>query len=99
MGEKQERFTSDAPQDELILGKTQNLYSTTHQPGDVRNHNDELDKGAEETQRGTGAGFDAERGSMLGSGSNAGAGGTAGEDYDSDTAGGGTKPPVSAPDR
>ena len=28
-----------------------------------------------------------------------GAGGTPGEDYDSDTAGGGTKPPVSAPSR
>ena len=31
-------------------------------------------------------------GSVFGSGSNAGAGGTPGEDYDSDTAGGGTKP-------
>lgn len=97
MGEKQERFPSKAPQEELIPGKTQNLSSATHQPGDARDLNDQLDKGAEETQRGERAGFDPETGSVFGSGSNAGAGGTPGEDYDSDTAGGGTKPPVSAP--
>ena len=34
MGEKQERFPSKAPQEELIPGKTQNLSSATHRPGD-----------------------------------------------------------------
>ena len=97
MGEKQERFPSKAPQEELIPGKTQNLSSATHQPGDAHDLNDQLDKGAEETQRGERAGFDPKTGSVFGSGANAGAGGTPGEDHDSDTAGGGTKPPVSAP--
>lgn len=97
MAEKQERFPSKAPQEELIPGKTQNLSSATHQPGDAHDLNDRLDKN--DVQRGERAGFDANSGSVFGSGSNAGAGGTPGEDYDSDTAGGGTKPPVSAPSR
>ena len=99
MGEKQERFTSDAPQEELIPGKTENLSSATHQPGDAHTLNDQLDKGVEQDQRGERAGFDPKSGSVFGSGANAGGGGTPGEDYDTDTAGGGTKPPVSAPDR
>ena len=97
MAEKQERFPSKAPQEELIPGKTQNLSSATHQPGDAHDLNDRLDKS--DDQRGERAGFDPNSGSVFGSGSNAGAGGTPGEDYDSDTAGGGTKPPVSAPSR
>lgn len=98
MGEKQERFPSKAPQEELIPGKTQNLSSATRQPGDARDLSDRLDKDSDD-QRGQRAGFDPKTGSVFGSGSNAGAGGTPGEDYDSDTAGGGTKPPVSAPPR
>ena len=99
MGEKQERFPSKAPQEELIPGKTQNLSSAMHHADKDKGLHDQLDKGTDENQRGERAGFDPETGSVFGSGSNAGAGGTPGEDYDSDTAGGGTKPPVSAPSR
>ena len=45
MGEKQERFPSKAPQEELIPGKTRNLSSATHQPGDAHDLSDRLDKG------------------------------------------------------
>ena len=96
MGEKQERFPSKAPQEELIPGKTQNLSSAMHHADNEKGVDDQLDSG-EVDQRGQRAGFDPKTGSVFGSGSNAGAGGTPGEDYDSDTAGGGTKPPVSAP--
>ncbi|WP_166038920.1 hypothetical protein [Sphingosinicella sp. YJ22] len=44
MAEKQERFPSKAPQEELIPGKTQNLSSATRQPGDAHNPTDQLDK-------------------------------------------------------
>ncbi|MDB5667329.1 MAG: hypothetical protein JWL74_279 [Alphaproteobacteria bacterium] len=98
MGEKQERFPSKAPQEELIPGKTQNLSSALHHADKDRGVDDRLGKDMD-VQRGQRAGFDHETGSVFGSGSNAGAGGTPGEDYDSDTAGGGTKPPVSAPHR
>jgi hypothetical protein len=97
MAEKEERFPSKAPQERLIPGKTENLSSSLHQPGDARNLNDQLDKDGE--QRGQRAGFDPESGSVIGSGSNAGGGGTPGEDYDQDSAGGGSKPPVTAPAR
>lgn len=98
MSEKQERFPSKAPQEELIPGKTQNLSSAMHHADNEKGIDDRLDKDAE-NQRGERAGFDPKTGSVFGSGSNAGGGGTPGEDYDSDTAGGGTKPPVSAPQR
>lgn len=97
MGEKQERFPSTAPQEDLIPGKTQNLSSAMHHADKDKGIDDRLDKGADDDQRGERSGFDPKTGSVFGSGSNAGAGGTPGEDYDSDTAGGGTKPPVSAP--
>ena len=96
MGEKQERFPSKAAQEELIPGKTQNLSSAMHHADNEKGVADQLDKG-EADQRGERAGFDPKSGSVFGSGSNAGGGGTPGEDYDSDTAGGGGKPPVSAP--
>ncbi len=98
MGEKQERFPSKAPQEDLIPGKTQNLSSAMHHADQEKGIDDRLGEDAA-NQRGERAGFDPKSGSVFGSGSNAGAGGTPGEDYDSDTAGGGTKPPVSAPQR
>ena len=70
-----------------------------HQADPSKGLHDTLDKAESENQRGERAGFDPDTGSVFGSGANAGAGGTPGEDYDSDTAGGGTKPPVSAPQR
>lgn len=97
MAEKEERFPSKAPQEQLIPGKTENLSSSLHQSGDAVNLNAQLDRGGE--QRGQRAGFDPRTGEVGGSGSNAGAGGTPGEDHDQDSAGGGTKPPLTAPSR
>ena len=89
MGQKEEIYQSKGPLEELIPGKTENLSSTLHQQGDAA-----LGK-----ERGQPAGFDPKTGAVHGSGSNAGAGGAPGEDYDQDNAGGGTKAPTSAPQR
>ena len=97
MADKEEIFPSKAPREELIPGKTENLSSSFHQPGDAASLNDQLDRGGD--QRGQRAGFDPRTGEVTGSGSNAGGGGTPGEDYDQDSAGGGDKPPVGAPSR
>jgi hypothetical protein len=97
MSHKEEIYTSDAPAEELIPGKTQNLSSTLHQQGDAAMPSAHGDAGVD--QRGARAGFDPKTGEVSGSGSNAGAGGAPGEDYDQDNAGGGTKAPPQAPAR
>jgi hypothetical protein len=83
--------------EELVPGKTENLSSTLHQQGDAANPNAQIDEGAD--QRGARAGFDRRTGEVHGSGSNAGGGGAAGEDYDQDTAGGSTKAAPQVPPR
>jgi hypothetical protein len=83
--------------EELIPGKTQNLSSALHQQGDAALPNAQIDEGLD--QRGDRASFDPRTGEVRGSGSNAGGGGTAGEDYDQDTAGGSTKAAPQAPKR
>jgi hypothetical protein len=83
--------------EELIPGKTENLSSTLHQQGDAAFPSAGI--GQEQDERGQRAGFDRQSGEVHGSGSNAGGGGTGGEDYDQDSAGGSTKadPQVPAP--
>ncbi len=83
--------------EELVPGKTENLSSTLHQQGDAANPGAQMDEGVD--QRGARAGFDRRTGEVHGSGSNAGGGGAAGEDYDQDTAGGSTKAAPQAPPR
>jgi len=83
--------------EELIPGKTQNLSSSFHQKGDAALPSAQIDEGVD--QRGDRAGFDPHTGEVHGSGSNAGGGGAAGEDYDQDTAGGSTKAAPQAPKR
>ena len=83
--------------EELIPGKTENLSSSLHQLGDAAMPNGKMDK--EGGQRGREAQFDPKTGEVHGSGANAGGGGTAGEDYDQDSAGGATKAPTEAPRR
>lgn len=97
MSRKEEIYTSDAPAEELIPGKTQNLSSTLHQQGDAAMPSSR--GGAGNDQRGAPPEFDPSTGDVSGSGSNAGAGGAPGEDYDQDNAGGGTKAPPQAPAR
>jgi hypothetical protein len=75
--------------EELVPGKTENLSSSLHALGDAALPNGQMDK--EAGQRGREGGFDPKTGEVFGSGSNAGGGGTAGEDYDQDSAGGSTK--------
>ncbi len=83
--------------EELVPGKTENLSSTLHQQGDAAFPNAQMDEAVD--QRGARAGFDPRTGEVHGSGSNAGGGGTAGEDYDQDTAAGSTKAPSQVPKR
>ena len=83
--------------EELIPGKTENLSSTLHQQGDAAFPNSGI--GQEQDERGDRARFDRKTGEVHGSGSNAGGGGTAGEDYDQDSAGGSTKADPQAPPR
>jgi len=94
--------------EELVPGKTENLSSSLHSEGDaarpssfIGKQND--DQGGDEQrdgdQRGEPARFDRRTGEVSGSGSNAGAGGTPGEDYDQDAAGGGTKADPQVPPR
>lgn len=97
MARKEEVYTSEGPAEELIPGKTENLSSTLHQQGDAALPHGQGDRDVD--QRGTRAGFDPKTGEVSGSGSNAGAGGAPGEDYDQDNAGGGTKAPSQAPAR
>ena len=78
--------------EELVPGKTENLSSALHALGDAALPNGQMDK--EAPQRGRDAGFDRKTGEVFGSGSNAGGGGTAGEDYDQDTAAGEAKAPA-----
>ena len=75
--------------EELVPGKTENLSSSLHQAGDAVHPDARV--GEEPDQRGDRAGFDRRTGEVHGSGSNAGGGGAAGEDYDQDSAGGSTK--------
>ncbi len=83
--------------EELVPGKTENLSSTLHQQGDAALPGARI--GEEKDQRGDRAGFDRRTGEVHGSGSNAGGGGAAGEDYDQDTAGGSTKAAPQVPPR
>jgi hypothetical protein len=85
--------------EELIPGKTENLSSSYHSQGDAALPHDQMDHkmDRETDQRGERGGFDRQTGEVHGSGSNAGGGGTAGEDYDQDSAGGSTKAPTQAP--
>ena len=75
--------------EKLVPGKTENLSSSLHALGDAALPNGEMDK--EGGQRGREGGYDPKTGEVFGSGSNAGGGGVAGEDYDQDTAAGSTK--------
>ena len=75
--------------EELVPGKTENLSSSYHQQGDAAMPHDKVDQ--ETDQRGERGGFDRKTGEVHGSGSNAGGGGVAGEDYDQDTAAGEAK--------
>lgn len=81
--------------EELVPGKTENLSSSLHQEGDAAKPNAFIGKEDEESQRGERPQFDRRSGEVTGSGSNAGGGGTPGEDYDQDAKqnirGGGTK--------
>ena len=86
------RIQSGNEGEELVPGKTENLSSSLHSQGDAARPHDRIDK--EQVQRGQPASFDRKTGAVHGSGSNAGAGGTPGEDYDQDAQGGGTKPAV-----
>lgn len=81
--------------EELIPGKTENLSSSFHSQGDAARPHDKIDR--EDDQRGRQGGFDRRTGEVHGSGSNAGGGGTPGEDYDQDAAAGSTKAPAQAP--
>jgi hypothetical protein len=83
--------------EELVPGKTENLSSSFHSQGDAALPGAFIGKKDEEDQRGEPARFDRRTGELSGSGSNAGAGGTPGEDYDQDSAGGGTKADPQAP--
>lgn len=83
--------------EELVPGKTENLSSTLHQQGDAALPN--AGAGREPDERGDRARFDARTGEVHGSGSNTGGGGTAGEDYDQDSAGGSTKADPQVPPR
>jgi|GEM_PF-6812180 len=83
--------------EELIPGKTENLSSALHQRGDAAFPGSGIGKDADE--RGGRGGFDRRTGEVHGSGANAGGGGTAGEDYDQDTAGGGKKADPQVPPR
>jgi len=83
--------------EELVPGVTENLSSSLHQKGDAAFPEGQMDKGAD--QRGARGGFDPQTGEVFGSGSNAGGGGTGGEDYDQDSAGGSAKAAPQAPPR
>jgi hypothetical protein len=88
--------------EELVPGKTENLSSSLHSEGDAARPEGFIGKREEEQdgdQRGEPARFDRRTGEVSGSGSNAGAGGTPGEDYDQDKAGGGTKADPQVPPR
>ena len=84
--------------EELVPGKTENLSSSLHSEGDAARPEGFIGKD-EDDQRGEPARFDRRTGEVSGSGSNAGAGGTPGEDYDQDKAGGGTKADPRVPPR
>lgn len=90
MDKKRIQFGNEG--EELVPGVTENLSSSLHSQGDAAMPHDKVDRetmqGDERGRRGS---FDPRTGEVHGSGSNAGAGGTPGEDYDQDTAGGGTK--------
>jgi hypothetical protein len=83
--------------EELVPGKTENLSSSLHQQGDAAAPSAQMDKDVD--QRGARAGFNRQTGEVHGSGSNAGGGGAAGEDYDQDTAGGSSKADRQVPPR
>jgi len=83
--------------EELVPGKTENLSSSLHQQGDAARPGGQTDQDV--GQRGARANVDRRTGEVRGSGSNAGGGGTAGEDYDQDTAGGSTKADPQVPPR
>lgn len=80
-----------AEEERLIPGETQNLSSSNHQSGDAALKGN---VGPDDGERGKRASFDPQTGAVHGSGANAGGGGASGEDYDTDNAGGGTKPPI-----
>jgi hypothetical protein len=86
------RIQSGNEGEELEPGKTENLSSSLHSPGDAALPRDTLDRDGDE--RGRRASFDQKTGAVSGSGADAGGGGTPGEDYDQDSSGGSTKPPT-----
>jgi hypothetical protein len=83
--------------EELVPGKTENLSSSLHQQGDAAFPDARIGQGQDE--RGKRAHVDRSTGEVHGSGSNAGGAGTAGEDYDQDSAGGSTKADPQVPPR
>ena len=91
------RIQSGNEGEELIPGKTENLSSTLHRQGDAAFPNGQMDKDADE--RGEPARFNPRTGEVHGSGSNVGGGGTAGENYDQDSAGGSSKADPQVPRR
>ena len=90
--EKRIQFGNEG--EELEPAKTENLSSVLHQRGDAALPDARI--GEEVSQRGRQGSFDRHSGAVLGSGSDAGGGGTPGEDYDQDSEAGSTKPPAPA---
>jgi len=83
--------------EELVPGRTENLSSSLHSQGDAARPGGQMDKATD--RRGARGGFDRKTGEVHGSGANAGGGGAPGEDYDQDSAGGGTKADRQVPPR
>ena len=95
--EKKIQFGNEG--EELVPGKTENLSSALHAEGDAAFPSAKPGVSSTGSERGQPAMFDRKTGEVHGSGANAGGGGTAGEDYDQDSAGGETKAPAQVPPR
>lgn len=92
---EEKRIQAGNEGEELVPGVTENLSSALHAYGDSADPNAKLrEEGAGVDQTGRPAAFDRDTGEVTGSGSNAGGGGTPGEDFDSDSAGGSQTPPM-----
>lgn len=87
---EEKRIQAGNEGEDLVPGVTENLSSSLHAAGDAARP----EGAGDQDQAGRPATFDRDTGEVTGSGSNAGGGGTAGEDLDSDSAGGAGKPPV-----
>ena len=93
----EKRIQSGNEGEELVPGVTENLSSSLHAVGDAAQPDGQM--GKDGAERGRAASFDRRTGEVHGSGANAGGGGTAGEDYDQDTAAGAAKAPAQVPPR